>query len=178
MARRRAILVCATVAVIGGAALFTSRHIVELIRDPLFEETETKHYRTREDASTEISRGWLSPLPESIRDIRVKRNIDYGTMVFQFSFAPEEFPNGFPAMTLLDATAARQAGPRWIVRRCEWVPREIRTGHTDVFLSRGFQLYRHQQNRWKIWYLLIQPEKGVAYGWNSNADDHARQRQN
>ncbi len=168
MAKRRAILGCVVFAVIGAAALFSSRPVRDFIRDPLRDETDTRHYRTRADAISEMQSGWLPALPDSMSDIRVKKNIDYGTVVVQFSFAPQDFPKGFPAMTLLDSTAARQAGPRWIVRRCEWVPREIRTGHTDVLLSQGFQLYRQKQDRWKTWYLLIHPEKGVAYGWNSN----------
>ena len=155
---------------IGGVALFAARPFREFIRDPLSEETGTKHYRTREEASSQIELGWLPKLPPSTHDIREKRNIDYGTVVVKFSFSPQEFPSTFPAMTLLDVARAQQVGPRWIARRSDWVPAELRTGRTDALLSQGFQLYRLDQPVGnKSWYLLIHPQKGVAYGWNSNA---------
>ena len=170
MTKCRAILVCATITIIAGAALFASRPVLEFIRDPLFEETDTKHYRTQEEVTDLIRLGWLPQLPASAHDIREKRNTDYGTIVVQFSFSPQQFPSGFPAMTALDGTQARQVGPRWLVRRAEWVPAGLRTGRIETLLAQGFVLCRlDQQVGQKSWYLLIHSEKGVAYGWNSNA---------
>ena len=170
MAKRRTIAIFVVLVVIVAAVLLASRPFREFVCDPLFEETATKHYRTRADAKGEIENGWLPPLPDSIHDIRLKRNIDYGITVVQLSFTPQEFPRAFPAMTPLNAASARQAGPRWIVRRSEWIPAEIRTGRTDEMLLQGFQLYRLDKLvGHKSWYLLVHPQKGIAYGWSSNA---------
>ena len=168
--KRHTIFVIALFALLAAIALYAGRwHVIEFIRDPLCEETATKHYPTREDAATQIRLGWLPQLPPSTRDIREKRNIDYGTIVVEFSFQPQEFPTAFPAMTLLDASRARQTGPRWIVRRADWVPADIRTGRTDAMLAQGFQLYHlNQPVGGKRWYLLVNPIEGIAYGWNSN----------
>lgn len=174
LARRRnglpVLLILAIAAVFGVAALFASRPVREFIRDPFFEETETKNYRMRGEATIEFQRGWLPELPGSAYELHVKHQTDYGTAVVQFNFHPLEYPSGFPAMTRVDAARARELGPRWIVRRTEWIPAEIRTGRTDVLLSQGFELHRlDQQVGRKTWYLLIHPQNGMAYGWSSNA---------
>jgi hypothetical protein len=170
MAKRRIILISASLAAFGIIALFAAPSIIEFIRDPLFEETDTREYPSREEAISQIQLGWLPQLPPSSRSIREKRNIDYGTIVVQFSFSPQEFPSAFPAMTSLDAARARQVGPQWIVRRADWIPAEIRTGRTDALLSQGFQLFRLDEPVGsKSWYLLVHPQRGIAYGWNSNA---------
>ena len=170
MAKRRTILISLTVAALGITALFAARPFIEFIRDPLFEETDTREYPSRDEASSQMRLGWLPELPPSSRAIREKRNIDHGTIVVQFSFSPQDFPSAFPAMTSLDAARARQVGPQWIVRRSDWIPAEIRTGRTEALLSQGFRHFRLDQPVGsKSWYLLIHPQRGVAYGWNSNA---------
>lgn len=170
MAKHHILLICASVTALGITVLFATYPVVEFFRDPLFEETTTREYPSREEASSQMRLGWLPQLPPSSRAIREKRNTDFGTIIVQFLFLPQEFPTAFPAMTSLGAARARQVGPQWIVRRSSWVPAEIRSGRTDALLAQGFKLFRLDEPVGnKSWYLLVHPQRGLAYGWNSNA---------
>lgn len=155
----------------GWLAILVIPASVLIFQDALFNETATRHYASLTEASGRIEQGWIPPfLPESVKDVHEKCNIDYNTVILRFAFAPPDFPARFPPMDLVDGEQMIRACPRWIVWRSNWIPKEIKNGRADKLVSEGFEMYRVKETiRQQGWYLLVHPGKGMAYCWNSNA---------
>lgn len=131
----------------------------EFIHDYLH---ETKYFYNGIENS-----GLEAILPPSARDIQVKWNGDYNTMIVSFTYDVDVDYAWRLNLSLMSRAEISDINPKWALRE-RWFPEDVRLGDWNKAWDRGFRIYTADFRLSPFsgsWFFALQQDSTNAYAW-------------